>query len=232
MPNQIRVPCLALCAVTLSLATGCLPYTVGSTAQTTPPRERQVTSTWYSIPDAVDVLGDSVTAPIYGVDAEWRVGLDERSDVGIRIPSASGVVATYKRRLAGEATPRSAALAVMGGAGLVNWGEHALVELTVLGSGRTSHALTPYGGLRVMQVAPLSRGAVHDSPTAGAFLGLRIGSASLGISPEVGVFHDRSALGLRRRSYIIVPAISLHGDIVGALLGPFGRGRPIWGRRP
>ena len=101
------------------------------------------------------------------------------------------------------------------------------MELTVLGSGRTRHALTPYGGLRVMQVAPLARGAVHDSPTAGGFLGLRIGRSAFGISPEVGVFYDRSALELRKRNVIVVPAISVHGDILDQLLAPFGRRRPF-----
>ena len=232
MPNHFPVPRGAMCAAALCLATGCLPYTVGSTAQTAPAHESQRTTTWYSIPNAVDILGDSVTAPIFGVDAEWRAGLDDRSDVGIRIPSGSGVVATYKRRLLGEAKPDAAALAVMGGAGLVNWGEHAHVELTVMGSGRTRRALTPYGGLRVMQVAPLARGAVHDSPTAGGFLGLRIGTSTFGISPEVGVFYDRSALDLRQRSVIVVPAISVHGDILDQLLAPFGRRRPVPRRTP
>ena len=227
MAIPFRIPGLASCAVVLSLASGCLPYTVGSTAQTTPAHQSETTTTWYSIPNAVDILGDSVATPIFGVDAEWRAGLDDRSDVGIRIPSGSGVVATYKRRLLGDASPKAAAVAVMGGAGLVNWGEHAHVELTMMGSGRTSHSLTPYGGIRVMQVAPLSRGAVHDSPTAGGFFGLRIGSAALGISPEVGVFYDRSALELRQRNFIVVPAISVHGDVLASLLGPFGRGRPF-----
>ena len=225
MPVRFRIPCLASCAAVLSLAGGCLPYTVGSTAQTTPAHQRETTTTWYSIPNAVDILGDSVTAPIFGVDAEWRAGLDDRSDVGIRIPSGSGVVATYKRRLLGDANPKAAALAIMGGAGLVNWGEHAHVELTVMGSGRTARSLTPYGGIRLMQVAPLARGAPHDSPTAGGFFGLRIGSATLGISPEIGVFYDRSALELRKRNFIVVPAISVHGDALASLLGPFGRGR-------
>ena len=60
-------------------------------------------------------------------------------------------------------------------------------------------------------MAPLSKGAVGDSPTAGGFLGLRIGTERFGVSPEVGVFYDRSALGLRSRDVIVVPAIVLHG---------------------
>ena len=40
-----------------------------------------------------------------------------------------------------------------------------------------------------MQVAPLGYRAVHDTPTAGGFLGLRIGSPDFGVSPEVGVYY-------------------------------------------
>jgi hypothetical protein len=94
---------------------------------------------------------------------------------------------------------------------LINFGEHAHVELTLIASGREGK-LTLYGGLRAMQVAPMSRGAVSDTPTLGGFLGLRIGRADMGVSPEVGVYYDRSALGLRRATVIVVPALSVHGD--------------------
>ena len=95
----------------------------------------------------------------------------------------------------------------MGGAGIVNMGEHAHFEASLLASG-PENTITPYGGLRVMQVAPMSRGAVHDSPTIGAFFGIKMGD-ELAITPEVGIFHDRSALGIRSGSLIIVPSISI-----------------------
>ena len=186
----------------------CLPYTVGSTARTVPAGERRQTGIIYMIPHAVDILGDSVGAPMRGSDVEIRFGLDERSDVGLRIPSYSGAVVTYKRRLAGSPEPTGAALAVMAGGGFVNWGEHGEFELTLLASGKSSGVFTPYGGARIMQVAPLSRGAVHDSPTAGGFIGLRLNFGDLMVGPELGVYHDRSALGLRRASYIVVPGVS------------------------
>src|SRR5258705_13827114 len=56
----------------------------------------------------------------------------------------------------------------MGGGGFVNWGNHAHFEATVIASGHQS-LLTPYGGLRLSQVVPLSRSARSDSPTAGGF---------------------------------------------------------------
>jgi hypothetical protein len=97
----------------------------------------------------------------------------------------------------------------MAGGGLVNWAEHAEMELTLIASGGGSATVVPYGGVRVMQVAPLSRTAVHDSPTAGGFVGLRLRFDDLTISPEIGFYHDRSALDLRRRDHIIVPGVSI-----------------------
>jgi hypothetical protein len=109
----------------------------------------------------------------------------------------------------------------MGGAGLVNWAEHAHFELSILGSGRVAPSFTPYGGLRVMQVAPLSRSATHDSPTAGGFIGIRIGDGVNAVSPELGVFVDRSALGLRKNRIIYVPALTVHGDFLTRILRGF-----------
>jgi hypothetical protein len=82
-----------------------------------------------------------------------------------------------------------------------------------------------------MQVAPLNRDAVHDRPTAGGFLGLKIGRNDLGVSPEVGVFYDHSALEVRRGDLVVVPSINVHGDqLVRAIielisLRPYGRAR-------
>ena len=205
-------------AFALISANACLPYTVGSTAQTLRPGEVQRAGTIYIIPNAIDVLGDSVSTGLRGSDAEVRWGLTEATDLGLRIPSFSGAVVTAKHRVWGRADPDAAAVAVMGGAGFVNWGEHAHFELSLLASGRTSGMITPYGGLRIMQVAPLSSSAVHDSPTAGGFLGLRIGDAARGFSPEIGVFYDRSALGLREGRVIYVPALTVHGDMLARII--------------
>ena len=200
------------------VAPACIPYTVGSTAQTVPPGELRTAGSYYVIPDAIDVLGDSVTAPVHGVDLEGRVGITEDTDIGVRLPSSSGVVVNIKHRMWGPPDREAAAVAVMAGAGFVNWGEHAHFELSLIASGATHNRLTPYGGFRVMQVAPLGRGAPHDSPTVGGFLGLRIGSDELGVSPELGVFYDRSTLELRERNVIFVPAITFHGSDLVRLL--------------
>ena len=200
-------------AVALTAQTACLPYTVGSTAQPVPPGEVQRSGSIYIIPNSIELFDDSTATSLRGADAEVRWGLTESTDLGLRIPSFSGAVLTAKHRLWGRAEPDAPGLAVMGGAGLVNWAEHAHFELSLLASGAVSPSITPYGGLRVMQVAPLSSSAVHDTPTAGGFFGIRFGDGRLGISPEIGVYRDRSALGLRKTRVIYVPAITIHGDV-------------------
>jgi len=199
----------AAATLALMLATGCLPYTVGSTAQTIPAGESRTSALVYFIPDAVGLSGDSDAAPMRGTDLELRYGLDDRSDIGVRVPAYSGAVFTYKRRVAGTAAPESPAVAFMAGGGFVNWGEHAEGELTLMASGSESGIVTPYGGLRAMQVIPMARSAVHDSPTAGGYVGMRIRFGDVDVSPEVGVYYDKSALGLRSTNYILVPGVSL-----------------------
>lgn len=78
----------------------------------------------------------------------------------------------------------------------MNLGNHAYLEATLIASGRQAR-FTPYGGLRASQVLPFMRDGVHDTPTAGGFLGVRIGREQLGESPEVGVYCDRSVSGVR-----------------------------------
>ena len=215
-----------------ALGTGCLPYTVGSTARPAPKGTLERTATVYSIPGAVELDFDSTSMPLVGVDLELRYGINEYSDVGLRFPSASGMVVNYKRRLNGRSAADGAALAVMAGGGFVNLGEHAQFELTFLASGQDKETLTPYGGLRSMYVVPLTRYAVSDRPTLGGFLGVRLGTTDLGISPEVGVYYDPSALELRERRWIFVPAVSVHGS---TLLRGIGRHAPtravsLWSR--
>jgi hypothetical protein len=146
--------------------------------------------------------------------------LDDRSDIGVRAPSFSGIVANYKRRLNGVSQAPGAATAIMVGGGLVNWGDHLHLEATLITSAEDNDRFTPYGGVRAMQVIPINKGAVHDSPTLGGFFGARIGSLKAGISPELGVFYDHSALRIRKGNILFVPAITIHGDF-GRFLSPW-----------
>lgn len=210
-----------LAALGLVFATGCVPYTVGTTARPVRTGDNTKSLVNFVMPSIGSV--DSGRA-MSGLASDWetRFGIDGKSDVGVRAPSWSGIVVNYKRLLSDDDS--RALVAVMPGAGVVNLGQHGHFEMTLLVSrwepssnaplppGREAPKLVPYGGVRVMQVVPLAQGAVHDRPTAGVFFGARIGSLDLGVSPEIGVFHDHSALKLRKSSVVIVPAITLHGD--------------------
>jgi hypothetical protein len=71
----------------------------------------------------------------------------------------------------------------------------------------------PYGGFRAIQVVPMSSTSVKDTPTVGAFAGIKAGGRNRGLSAELGVFYDRSALGLRSNNFIVVPSFAFHGDV-------------------
>lgn len=213
---------LRLALAIAPLATGCLPYTVASTARPIPAGQKSKTGTMYFIPNAVeDSANEGRAVPMRGFDTEARWGIDERSDWGFRLTSFSGATASYKRLLT---DPRAGtAVAVEGTGGFVNFGEHALVGASLLASGRESNRVTPYAGLRAMQVVPMSSSAVHDTPTIGAIVGARFGRRQHGISPELGIFYDRSALDLRKGALLLVPSISVHGEELMQILGRAGR---------
>ena len=204
--------------LSILLTAGCIPLTVGSTAKPVPVGTTTNSTSFYVVPNSFDDSVNRRAYPRYGVDPEVRFGFDDHSDIGVRLPNLSGVVANYKRRLNGVSQAPGAATAIMVGGGFVNWGDHAHLEATLITSAEDNDRFTPYGGLRAMQVIPISRGAVHDSPTLGGFLGARIGTLTLGISPEIGIYYDHSALGIHRGNFLFVPAITVHGD-VARLLG-------------
>jgi hypothetical protein len=201
-----------LMAAALSLmlcdAAACIPYTVGSTAQTVPANQTTTATSWYFIPNAFKSAGDTIGVPLAGSDFEIRHGIDAFSDVGVRV-LPGGAVVNYKHRFGTDTSHRSAAVAFITGAGIVNSGEHLHFEATLIASAREDASIAPYGGVRVMQVAPITAGAANDSPTAGIFGGVTIGDWWFSIRPELGVFYDRSALHLRQSNFIVVPAITL-----------------------
>jgi hypothetical protein len=207
-------------ALSIIYTTGCIPLTVGSTAQPVPVGTTVQSTSMYVVPNSVDDSINHRSLPRYGVDPEFRFGLDDHSDIGVRAPSFSGIVANYKRRLNGVSQAPGAATAIMVGGGLVNWGDHVHLEATLITSAQDNDRLTPYGGIRAMQVIPINKGAVHDSPTLGGFLGARIGTRTAGISPEIGIFYDHSALRIRKGNVLFVPAITIHGDF-GRFLSPW-----------
>jgi len=137
--------------------------------------------------------------------------MTDRSDFGLRITSGSGLVLNYKRRHVGFADPDSAGIATMWGAGIVNWANHAHVEGTLLWSGNRRGQSVRYGGLRVMHSFPIDIGAVRDTPSAGVFFGFRWGTMDSGVTPELAIYYDESALDIRERNIIFVPSVTLTG---------------------
>lgn len=224
-PPRARLTIVLRAVFLVAALAGCLPYTVGGTAQPVPRGEVRRAAMFYVVPNAVDLLGDSVSGALAGADLEARWGHSDALDFGLRLPSLSGLVLNSKYRVWGRAGENDAAIAVLSGVGVVNWGVHAHLELGLLASASMWRQLTPYGGLRVMQVIPLGSGGPHDSPTAGGVVGIRIGSAEFGFSPELAIYHDRSTLGLRDRHVIFVPAVTLHGDLFSRLVGTGTRQR-------
>jgi hypothetical protein len=206
--RRLVAPATFVASVLLAGATGCLPYTVGSTAQTVPAGQTTGASSYYFVPNAYKRPEDTLATPMAGVDREWRHGLDSRSDLGLRLTSGLGAVINYKRRFRdyGDGGP---AVAYMVGGGIVNAGLHAHFEGTVVASGDERASLVPFGGVRAMQVFPISAGAVHDLPTLGAFGGVQLGDHGFTLRPELGVFYDQSALRVRSGNFIIVPAITI-----------------------
>ena len=195
--------------------TSCISYSVGTTARPIPKGEFQPNLAVYFVPGGIDSPGDDAaddSLAYASADFEGRWGLSDRSDLALRAPAGSGVILTWKRLINGVNDPDSTAVATIIGGGIVNFGNHAYVEAGLIASGREDD-LVPYGGVRAMHVVPISSGAVTDTPTAGVFGGIRFRvGTNFSLSPEVGIYHDESALGLRERDVIVVPSITFHWD--------------------
>jgi hypothetical protein len=214
MPDHRDVARLLLTSL-LSLSIGCIPYTMGSTAQTVPVGEQVRTTTAGFIigggSDLKDAESSSGTTNMPMSDVEIRWGLTDHSDLGIRIPGGSGLVLNHKTRRQGAAHPDSAGFATLIGGGVVNWAQHAFVEGAVIWSGARTGSMVRYGGLKAMHTLPIASGALTDTPTIGGFLGFRIQSGETTLAPELGVYYDRSATGIRSGSIVVVPAVTLRG---------------------
>lgn len=206
LPRRSRY---ALLAAALA---GCTPYAVHNTARPLYPGERSVRTIVTIVPGGAELRssGGSTerSAAVPTLDSELRNGLDDRSDIGMRLNAGSGLIVSWKRRLDGRTIDAGAATAVLLGAGIVNLGNHAHFEATLIHSAQERRTVVPYGGLRAIQVAPMSVGAVHDRPTLGGFAGARLETLLDGANFELGVFYDRSALGMRRGDLVIVPSLS------------------------
>lgn len=199
-------------AVVTSAVGGCLPYAAGTTARTAPPDEIHVSAPSYVLPQglALDSAVAATETNYLATDVVVRFGLSERSDIGIR-GIGGGSILEYKRRVAGRRQTGSA-LALQGGAGVLNNGDHMYLQMGSIVSTAPTSTFSPYGGVRVMQIVPLSPSATTDVPTLGGFVGVRIGTVHLGVSPEVGLYYDKPAFDVEGRRVHIIPSITLHGS--------------------
>ena len=201
----------AICAAITLLCTGCISYTVGMGAETTAPGETSSSTSLNIVPGTLkDSLGGGPTRRP-SLDTEIRYGLDERTDIGFRLATYSGVIATWKRQLSRpdssrviENRPRTS---IMLGGGLINAGEHAAWEATLISSGRWTTAGQMYGAIRATQAVAVTGSARKDDPVIGAVLGYLLGTRESSFGPELGVYYDRSALGINTTRILVIPSI-------------------------
>jgi hypothetical protein len=174
------------------------------------------------VPGTID---DSLPLRRPSVDTEIRYGLDDRTDVGIRLATWSGVMATYKRQLTradtSDRVENRARTSIMLGGGILNMGEHAGVEATLITSGRWTQLGQLYGAVRVMQVLPISRTARQDDPVIGTSIGYLVGDREYSIGPELGVYYDRSVLGLNSSRVLVIPSVVVRASGLNGLRGLF-----------
>ncbi|NNF57848.1 MAG: hypothetical protein HKN04_06365 [Rhodothermaceae bacterium] len=213
---------LSLVCLLALLVSGCVPYAVGTTPEPAPPGEI-VASTTVQVaagqPNLRKEVGDNADERVttFTFDNGVQFGLDEHSEAGARLVGSSGIVATYKRKLT-PSGPRRIATAVLVGGGFVGLGSHAHVEATLLGAYPLSPTMTPYGGVRVQHLLPLSNDALSPNPAFGGFVGVRLGEPDLGISPELGIFYS-STDTLFETDWVIVPSVTVHGSRLLQALG-------------
>lgn len=196
-----------------ALLNGRISYTVGQGAETAAVGKRVSSSSVNVVPGT---LGDSHPTRRPSVDTELRYGIDERTDVGFRVATWSGFMATWKRQLtradSSSRLENRARTAVMLGGGILNLGEHAGLEATLITSGRWTKQGQPYGAIRVAHVLPISRTARRDDPVIGAAFGFLFGDRDYSVGPELGVYYDRSVLGLNSSRILVIPSIVMRAS--------------------
>jgi hypothetical protein len=216
----LRSLLLLACAALAALLTGCVPYAVGSTAATVAPREveprvvAQVTSSRRNIDRGDEPGGVGLT-----VGNEARLGLDERSDIGVQILGLGSITATYKRRLSGDVGADQGAALIVGG-GVVGT-SHLHAEATLVASPGPideMRRIVPYGGVRIQDLTPFSDDALDTAPAVGVFAGGRFGWPDLALSPELGLFYSPSPVR-GGSDLIVVPSVTVRGERLVRALG-------------
>ena len=208
----------ALGLAALSALAGCVPYAVGTTPATVAPRAVEPSVVVQAVSSRRDLdVGDEPRGAGLAVGQAARLGLDDRSEVGVLLVGLGGLSATYKRRLTGAGGDRGTALIV--GAGIVGTSHlHAEATLVVSpGPLAVAPLVTPYGGVRVQDLTPFADG-LATPPATGVFVGGRFGWPDLAVSPELGVFYSPSPL-VGDDDVILVPSVTVRGDRLRKALG-------------
>ncbi len=207
--SMVRARRLSLGLGLSTVAAGCLPYSMGSTAAIVP-RGAQQTTFSLAASFADRSLDSWPETPITMLDAETRIGISNRSDAGLRITGISGAVISYKHRVLGAA--QSAALSAQVEGGVVKAGALAMGGLSVLVSSASTQRNVLYGGVRYLPVARLSRDADRENATIGAFLGVQLRRASFVLLPELSVVHGYDDFIAHRATWFFIPSLSLTRD--------------------
>jgi hypothetical protein len=196
--------------------TGCISYTVGQSAETTAMGERSASSSINLVNGTLKSNSDTISTTRPSVDNEMRFGIDNRSDIGLRVTSFSGFMVSWKRQLSRPDSSRfienRSRTSLMLGGGVLNLASHAALEATLITSGPWSTAGQWYSAARVIQVAPIRSGAKNDDPTFGVVMGYLFGNREQSVGPEIGVYYDRSVLGLNKNRVLVIPSIVIRGD--------------------
>ncbi len=216
-PFAVPLAALVLLAVGFG---GCVPYSVGATAATVAPRETEPSVTLQVASGRRDLDRDD--GPKGGglmLANEARLGLDERSDIGVRLVGLGSLTATYKRRLTGP-VGGDAGTSLLIGAGVIG-ASHLHLEATLITSpGPLPGAarVVPYGAVRLQDLTPFSDDALATQPALGLVVGGRFGWPDLAVSPEIGLFYSPSPLR-GADDVIVVPSVTVRGDRLRKALG-------------
>lgn len=185
-----------------------MPYNIGQTARTTPTGQAVPSATFqYASGDRLREPSDD-GGPAVMLSNGVRLGLDEHSDIGLRVVGL-GAVVTYGRRLRGVPGTDAGTTLLAGGGILLGDGGHTHLEASIVTSSAPIGELTPYGGVRAQYLGPF--GSDNESGGAvGVFGGIRFGEPDLAIAPEVGIFYSPSNR-VNESNWIVAPSVTVRG---------------------
>jgi hypothetical protein len=192
---------------------GCISRTIGATAATVAPGEQRTTATvaLAAFVDRRELVNGTIEKQLAVfpslIEAETRLGVTPRSDVGLRINGLSELLLSYKYRAYGSS--KGAAVAVQINGGVSFGGVVPTAGVSVIASSDDARRTAVYGGARFQGFHPL----VDDGdiaavgPEYGGFIGLQLRRGSIVILPELGVLRGNNFIR-REGTLMMVPAVT------------------------